>query len=364
MSYSLRIIHLSSFYKYCIFYYIDRNGGSTIKHKTVLELHRLKTYYYLSDNRVAKAVDDLSLSIHPGETVALVGESGCGKSMTALSIMKLINQPGRIVDGTILLNGKELTHYSDQQMESIRGKEMAMIFQEPMTALNPVFTIGSQISEMLRKHKKMSRSTARTRTIELLNLVGIPRADEIIHEYPHQLSGGMRQRVMIAMAISCEPKLLIADEPTTALDVTIQAQILDLMVELKTEFQMALLLITHDLGIVSHYADRVMVMYGGQIVEQAKTNELLKNTIHPYTHGLLKSLPQLEQDQERLETIEGTVPPADRFPDGCRFSTRCPYVMEICHQNNPDLTKVREDYFVRCHLYEDGGKPNDEYGQT
>ncbi|HEX6594858.1 MAG TPA: ABC transporter ATP-binding protein [Bacillota bacterium] len=334
-----------------------------MKQKAVLEINRLKTYFYLSDNRIAKAVDDLSLSILPGETVALVGESGSGKSMTALSVMKLINKPGRIVDGTILLNGKELTHYSDKQMEHIRGQEMAMIFQEPMTALNPVFTIGSQISEILRKHKKMSKTAARKRTIELLNVVGIPRAEEIIHDYPHQLSGGMRQRVMIAMAISCEPKLLIADEPTTALDVTIQAQILDLMVELKHKFQMALLLITHDLGIVSQYADRVMVMYGGQIVEQAKTSELLESTKHPYTRGLLKSLPRLDLDKERLEMIKGTVPSADRFPDGCRFSTRCPYVMKTCHHKNPDLRKVQEDYFVRCYLYEDGGKPN-ECGQT
>lgn len=287
---------------------------------------------------MAKAVDDVSFSVYPGETVALVGESGSGKSMTALSIMQLINKPGRIVDGKITVSDKDLTRLKQKQMTSIRGNEIAMIFQEPMTALNPVYTIGNQIIEVIRKHKKVSKKEAESRAIELLKIVGIPRAEELIKEYPHQLSGGMRQRVMIAIAISCEPKLLIADEPTTALDVTIQAQILDLLADMQKTFGMSILLITHDLGVVSEYADRVMVMYGGQIVEQAATKILLKSTKHPYTKGLLASLPNIDQDVDRLGTIKGTVPPAFNFPKGCRFSTRCPYVMEKCIQSHPELT--------------------------
>ena len=307
-------------------------------------------------NQVAKAVDDISFSVFPGETVALVGESGSGKSMTALSIMQLINKPGRIVDGTIKMNDHELLKLRPKQMTEIRGNEIAMIFQEPMTALNPVFTIGNQITEILRKHKKMSKQDAHLQAIELLNVVGIPRPGEIMKEYPHQLSGGMRQRVMIAMAISCEPQLLIADEPTTALDVTIQAQILDLLAEMREKFKMAVLLITHDLGVVYEYADRVMVMYGGQIVEQAATRQLLKLTKHPYTQGLLKSLPNLDEDVDRLGIIEGTVPPAYDFPKGCRFSARCPFVMERCLEANPELIEYEQDHFVRCYLYEDGGE--------
>lgn len=321
----------------------------------LLRVQELKTYFYLDDHQVAKAVDDVSFTIYPGETIALVGESGSGKSITALSIMQLINQPGQIVDGSILLNNQQLLRLTSRQMTDIRGNDIAMIFQEPMTALNPVFTIGSQITEILRKHKRMNKNDAYNRAIELLNIVGIPRSKEIINEYPHQLSGGMRQRVMIAMAISCEPQLLIADEPTTALDVTIQAQILDLMLEMRDRFDMSLLLITHDLGVVSEYADRVMVMYGGQIVEQAPTKSLLKLTKHPYTQGLLKSLPNIDEDIERLGTIKGVVPPAYGFPKGCRFSTRCPFVMEKCTQSNPNLLEHEEDHFVRCYLYEDGG---------
>ncbi|SHG14047.1 ABC transporter ATP-binding protein [Ornithinibacillus halophilus] len=325
----------------------------------LLDVDHLKTYFYLDDERVAKAVDDISFSVYPGETVALVGESGSGKSITALSIMQLINKPGRIIDGAILMNGEELLKLSTKQMTKVRGNDVAMIFQEPMTALNPVYTIGNQITEMLRKHKKMNKQQAKTRAIELLNTVGIPRAEEVIHEYPHQLSGGMRQRVMIAMAISCEPKLLIADEPTTALDVTIQAQILDLMADMREKFDMALLLITHDLGVVSEYADRVMVMYGGQIVEEAPTKQLLRTTKHPYTKGLLGSIPKLEEDTNRLEAIKGTVPPAYDFPAGCRFSSRCPFVMEKCTQVNPELELIESNHNVRCHLYEDGGNTDE-----
>lgn len=321
----------------------------------MLDVEHLRTYFYLDDNRVAKAVDNISFTILPSETVALVGESGSGKSITALSIMQLIHKPGKIVSGCITMDNQELLQVKPKQMANIRGNDIAMIFQEPMTALNPVFTIGNQISEILRKHKNLSKRSANKQAIILLTTVGIPRAEEIMREYPHQLSGGMRQRVMIAMAISCQPKLLIADEPTTALDVTIQAQILDLMAGLKEEFDMALLLITHDLAVVSEYADRVMVMYGGQIVEQTTTEKILHHTKHPYTQGLLASLPHLDEDVDRLGMIKGTVPPAYHFPEGCRFSTRCPYVMDKCRQSNPELREVEVDHFVRCYLYEEGG---------
>lgn len=325
------------------------------KNQAVLEVDGLKTYFYLDDNQVAKAVDDVSFSISPGETVALVGESGSGKSITALSIMQLINKPGRIVDGTISMNNLDLLELPPRHMNNIRGNDIAMIFQEPMTALNPVYTIGNQITEMIRKHKKINKQDAYHQAVELLNIVGIPRAKEIMKEHPHQLSGGMRQRVMIAMAISCEPKLLIADEPTTALDVTIQAQILNLLDEMRKSLYMALLLITHDLGVVSEYADQVMVMYGGQIVEQAPTRQLLSERKHPYTEGLLASLPSLDEDVDRLGVIHGIVPPAYAFPRGCRFSTRCPHVMDKCKKSNPELQNIGPNHTVRCYLYEDGG---------
>ncbi|MBB4826714.1 oligopeptide/dipeptide ABC transporter ATP-binding protein [Sporosarcina luteola] len=327
-----------------------------MSNQPVLDVNNLKTYFYLEKDVVAKAVDDISFSVYPGETVAIVGESGSGKSITALSIMQLINKPGKIVDGSILLNEQDLAVLKPRQMTSVRGNHIGMIFQEPMTALNPVFTIGSQMTETIRKHKKLSKKQAHEKAIELLRTVGIPRPEQIIHEYPHQLSGGMRQRVMIAIAISCEPELLIADEPTTALDVTIQAQILDLLLEMQKKYEMALLLITHDLGVVYEYTDRVMVMYGGQIVEQAPTKQLLKLTKHPYTQGLLSSLPNIDQDMERLGTIKGTVPPAYNFPKGCRFSTRCPFVMDRCKESNPALTELEKDHYVRCFLYDGGDK--------
>lgn len=320
--------------------------------RPVLDIEHLKTYFYLDDEKVAKAVDDVSFAIYPGETVALVGESGSGKSVTALSIMQLINKPGKIVDGTIVMNDKKLLDYKPKQMSKIRGNDIAMIFQEPMTALNPVFTIGNQITEMIRKHKNAPKHEAHEQAIGLLNTVGIPRAKEIMNEYPHQLSGGMRQRVMIAIAISCEPDLIIADEPTTALDVTIQAQILDLMADMRSKYDMSLLLITHDLGVVSEYADRVMVMYGGQIVEEGATKELLQSTKHPYTMGLISSLPNIHEDETRLGTIKGTVPPAHNFPQGCRFSTRCPYVMEKCKVSPPDHAEIEPGHFVSCYLYD------------
>lgn len=325
-----------------------------MSNQPVLDIGNLRTYFYLNENQVAKAVDGVSFTVYPGETVALVGESGSGKSITALSIMQLINKPGRIVNGRILMKGQELLKLKSKQMSTIRGNKIAMIFQEPMTALNPVYTVGNQITEIMRKHKKLNKRDAELRAIELLNIVGIPRPEAIMKEYPHQLSGGMRQRVMIAMAISCNPELLIADEPTTALDVTIQAQILDLLSEMQKTFQMAILLITHDLGVVYEYTDRVMVMYGGQIVEQAPTKQLLRLTKHPYTQGLLASLPNIDEDVERLGTIKGTVPPAYNFPKGCRFATRCPYVMDKCKESNPELKKIGPDHFVRCFLYEEG----------
>lgn len=335
-----------------------------MKNRPVLKVENLKTYFYLDQDRVAKAVDGVSFEIYPGETVALVGESGSGKSMTGFSIMRLVNKPGKIVDGSILLEDKNLLKFSEREMINVRGNDIGIIFQEPMTALNPVFSVGYQISEVLITHKNMSKKEALQESVNLLKQVGIPRAEQIIHEYPHQLSGGMRQRIMIAMAIACKPKLLIADEPTTALDVTIQAQILELLEDLKKQMKMGLLLITHDLGLVNEYADRVLVMYGGQIVEQAETRKLLVETKHPYTKGLLKSIPNIDEDVERLGTIPGIVPPAHRFPKGCRFSDRCPYVMDICKENHPNLEEVSTNHYVRCYLYDKGGAHHGEVNEN
>ncbi|WAA09307.1 ABC transporter ATP-binding protein [Fervidibacillus albus] len=325
----------------------------------ILDVKGLKTYFYLEENKVAKAVDGVDFQIYPGETVALVGESGSGKSITSLSIMKLIDKPGKIEEGSILFSGADLISLTEKQMTKIRGNDMAMIFQEPMTALNPVFTIGNQIMESLRKHKKMPKKEAYIKAVELLKIVGFPRAEETMREYPHQLSGGMRQRAMIAIALSCNPKLLIADEPTTALDATIQAQILTLLDEMKEKFHMSILLITHDLGIVAEHADRVMVMYGGQIVENTSVDKLFENPQHPYTKGLLESLPSIDREVERLGAIKGIVPPAFNFPKGCRFSDRCPYVMDECHKAIPELLEVEPDHKVRCFLYDGDHQEND-----
>jgi len=315
----------------------------------VLEIKNLKTYFYAS-NKEIKAVDGVDLAIHQGETLALVGESGSGKSITSLSIMKLIPQPpGKIVEGEILFEGKNLIDLSDREMNRIRGNRIAMIFQEPMTSLNPVFTIGNQIMEPLRLHRKMSKDQALKRTIELLELVGFGRANQIVNEYPHQLSGGMRQRAMIAMAMANHPALLIADEPTTALDVTIQAQILDLMRELKEKTGTSILLITHDLGVVAEMADRVAVMYAGQIVEEADVETLFANPKHPYTIGLMRSIPRLNEEKERLESIPGMVPPAYDFPIGCRFAPRCKLAREECKQEQ-DLRQIGAGHKVRCIL--------------
>jgi peptide/nickel transport system ATP-binding protein len=318
----------------------------------LLEVKGLKTYFQIDKQRVAKAVDGVDFTINPGETVALVGESGSGKSITSLSIMQLVGKPGKIKEGQIVFSGKDLVKFSDKEMSKVRGSEIAMVFQEPMTALNPVYTIGNQIIETLVRHKKISKAEARTKAIELLKIVGFPRAEATMNEYPHQLSGGMRQRAMIAIAISCDPKLLIADEPTTALDVTIQAQILDLLDDMKKRFNMAVLLITHDLGVVAEYADRVMVMYGGQIVEETEVERLFEHPKHPYTTGLLESLPSLEKEVDRLGAIQGMVPPSHSFPVGCRFADRCPHAMAKCYESNPNLREVEAEHNVRCHLFE------------
>jgi peptide/nickel transport system ATP-binding protein len=318
----------------------------------LLEIRGLKTYFTMRKGEIAKAVDDVSFSINKGETVALVGESGSGKSITSLSIMRLIpSPPGKIVEGSIKLEGKELLTLSEGEMCKIRGKEIGMIFQEPMTSLDPVFTIGSQIVESLMEHQKLKKKDAYEKAIDLLKIVGFSRAEKIIKEYPHQLSGGMRQRVMIAIAMSCNPKLLIADEPTTALDVTVQAQILNLMVDMKKKFDSSILLITHDLGVVAEVADRVLVMYGGQIVEEAITEDLFLNTKHPYTTALLKTIPNIDVELHRLDSIPGSVPPAHLFPKGCRFASRCEHAMDICLEENPALIKINSQHKVRCHLY-------------
>lgn len=322
----------------------------------LLEVNGLKTYFYVGKEKVVKAVDDVSFSIRKGETVALVGESGSGKSITSLSIIRLIpSPPGKIVEGSIRLEGKELVTLSENEMCKVRGNEIGMIFQEPMTSLDPVFTIGYQIVESLIKHKKMKKSDAYKQAIELLKIVGFARAKEIIKEYPHQLSGGMRQRVMIAIAMSCNPKLLIADEPTTALDVTVQAQILNLMIEMKKQFQSSILLITHDMAVVAEVADRVLVMYGGQIIEEAPVKDLFINTKHPYTTALLKTIPNIDVDLKRLDSILGTAPPAHLFPKGCRFASRCTHVMEKCLEENPNLIEINSQHKVRCYLYEHEG---------
>lgn len=319
----------------------------------LLELVDLKTYFNVNKHHLVKAVDGVSLAIYENEIVALVGESGSGKSMTSMSIMGLVDSPGEVT-GEVRLNGENLLEMKEKKLDKIRGDQMAMIFQEPMTSLNPVFTIGNQIIETILKHKKVSKKDAQKQAIELLRLVGFSRAEESLKEFPHQLSGGMRQRVMIAIAMSCNPKLLIADEPTTALDVTIQQQILDLMLKVKAEYQSSILLITHDLGVVAETADRVLVMYGGQIVEEARAFDLFTNPLHPYTKGLLRSMPKLEDNKDRLEAISGTVPSAHNFPVGCRFMERCEFATDACTDKMPELVQASDNRKVRCFLYETG----------
>jgi oligopeptide/dipeptide ABC transporter ATP-binding protein len=322
----------------------------------LLEIKNLQTHFPTRAGLV-RAVDDVSFYIDDGELLALVGESGCGKSITALSVMRLISPPGKIVSGEITFNGENLLAATDARMREIRGDDIAMIFQDPMTSLNPVYTVGEQIAEALRLHRKLSRKAAREATIEAMREVAIPDPARRVDDYPHQLSGGMRQRVMIAMALACDPKLLIADEPTTALDVTIQAQILELLNELRRTRELGVLLITHDLGVVAEVADRVAVMYTGRIVEQSPVEELFARPKHPYTEGLLRSVPKLTAEHVakavRLETIEGVVPSPTDLPPGCHFAPRCPHRMPRCTAEGAiPLYDLENDVRVRCVLYD------------
>jgi peptide/nickel transport system ATP-binding protein len=321
----------------------------------LLDVKNLTTHF-ITDEGVVRAVDGVDFHIDRGETLGVVGESGCGKSVTALSIMRLIPQPpGRIVRGHIAYDGRNLLDLSPSQMRRIRGKEISMIFQEPMTSLNPVFTVGEQIAEALRLHEGLGRRDAMDRAVEMLRLVHIPNAERRAREYPHQLSGGMRQRVMIAMALSCSPKLLIADEPTTALDVTIQAQILELLNELKAKLGMAVMLITHDMGVIAETAQRVIVMYAAQIVEEASVQDLFKEPLHPYTQGLLRSIPRIDlaaARRQRLQAIPGTVPILrGDVRAGCRFAPRCDFARPSHFDNDPVLKEVRPGHKVACFLY-------------
>jgi len=314
----------------------------------LLRIEELKTHFF-TDAGVVRAVDGVSFEIYPGETLAVVGESGSGKSVTALSVLRLVPEPpGRIVAGRVLFRGRNLLELPPAEMRAIRGKEISMIFQEPMTSLNPVYTCGEQIIETIVLHEKTGRRNARMRAIEMLKLVGISSPEQRVDEYPHQMSGGMRQRVMIAMALACRPSILIADEPTTALDVTIQAQILELLKGLQRELGMAVLLITHDLGVVAETADRVAVMYAGQVVEYCDAPAAFKRTLHPYTAGLLNSLPRLGQKQELLRVIPGNVPNPLRFPPGCRFHPRCPVVEPRCRAEEPPVLTFDGAHRARC----------------
>jgi oligopeptide transport system ATP-binding protein len=323
----------------------------------LLDVKNLKTQFFTQDG-VVRAVDDVTFHINPGETLGVVGESGSGKSITAMSIMRLIpTPPGRIVNGSVNFEGDDVLAMSDEEMRSVRGNKIAMIFQDPMTSLNPVLNINRQIGETLELHLGMSKSQSRQRAIELLQMVGIPNAERRVDQYPHQFSGGMRQRVMIAMALSCNPKLLIADEPTTALDVTIQAQILDLMRSLQVEHNTALMLITHDLGVVAGMTDRIQVMYAGHIVETAETEELFANPRHPYTVGLLNSIPRLDAaDKTKLDPIRGMPPDLIDLPDMCPFLPRCDYAREKCEQQNPPLLEVNADHRSACWFWEEVSK--------
>ena len=316
----------------------------------LLEIENLRTYFY-TDSGVARAVDGVSFHVDAGETLGVVGESGCGKSVTALSILRLVRPPGRIeADSAIRFDGKNLIAVSERDMQHVRGNRIAMVFQEPMTALNPVFTIGDQIGEVARIHAGASRKEAEAKAIEMLTLVGIADPEQRIHEYPHQLSGGMRQRVVIAMALVMNPALVIADEPTTALDVTIQAQILELLADLTKRLGTSILLITHDLGVVAENCSRVIVMYAGEVVEESTTVELFAHAHHPYTEGLLGAMPRVGRNAERLATIPGTVPNPTAWPAGCRFRERCSYAWDRCAQEHPPLYQIDAQHVSRCHL--------------
>lgn len=326
-------------------------------HRPLLEVKNLKTYFFTEDG-VVHAVDGVSFDIYPGEVLGLVGESGCGKSVTSLSIMRLISPPGRILEGQILFGGKNLLALSEREMMQVRGNRISMIFQQPQTALNPVFRVGDQIAEVLHIHQGLDKEAGWKRAVELLKMVGIPDAERRAAAYPHELSGGMAQRVMIAMALACAPELLIADEPTTALDVTIQAQIIELVKRLRDEIGMAIIWITHDLGIIAGLAQRVLVMYAGFIIEEASVKELYANPRHPYTIGLLGSLPRLdEKDHRRLVSIEGLPPTLFELPTSCPFAPRCRFAIERCWQENPTLETVGLNHRVACWVDTETGRP-------
>ncbi|MBU2599324.1 ABC transporter ATP-binding protein [bacterium] len=319
--------------------------------KNLLEIENLKTYFYINQG-VIKAVDDVSFSLKKGETLGLVGESGCGKTVTALSIMRLLpDHSGCTTKGKVLYKERNILALKEKELQRIRGGEISLIFQEPMFFLNPVYTIGNQISEVMLTHQNIKKKEALEKTIEMLKLVKISNPEQRIYDYPHQFSGGMCQRIMIAMALSCNPSLLIADEPTTALDVTVQAQILDLLKELQIKFQMSIIFITHNLGIIAQFADYVAIMYAGEIIESSSTINIYKETLHPYTKGLLKSIPSIYQEKEYLDTIPGVIPNAINFPKGCRFSPRCKEKISPCDIKKPSLREISPDHSVRCWKY-------------
>jgi oligopeptide/dipeptide ABC transporter ATP-binding protein len=329
---------------------------ATNNQKPLLEVRNLKTYFYTEDG-VVRAVDGVDFHVDSGEVLGIVGESGCGKSVTSFSIMRLIGQPGKIVEGEIIFDGKDLVKATEEEMMKVRGNRISMIFQQPQSSLNPVFRAGDQISEVLNIHQDFGKEAGKNRAVELLKLVGIPEPESRAESFPHELSGGMAQRIMIAMALACVPDLLIADEPTTALDVTIQAQILDLMRDMRNQLGSSMILITHDLGVIAEMAHRVAVMYAGEIVEQSPVSSLFDRPLHPYTKGLIGSIPVLGEVRERLDVIPGSVPNLVNLPSGCRFAPRClariEHNLSVCTDKRPGLIEVSEGHKVRCWLYED-----------
>ncbi|HZG87442.1 ABC transporter ATP-binding protein [Paenibacillus sp.] len=327
--------------------------------ETLLDVRELKTYFY-TGNGVVRSVDGVSFKINHGEVLGVVGESGCGKSVTSFSVMGLVDAPGKIAGGEIWFEGKDLTKLSKRELQSIQGDAISMIFQEPLTSLNPLLTVGYQIYENVSLHQAVDKKTAKQRSIEMLSKVGIARPEEVYNAYPHELSGGMRQRVMIAIALSCNPKLLIADEPTTALDVTIQAQILRLMLELKQDLNTSIMIITHDLGVIAEMADRVLVMYAGQVVEEGDVFDLFRSPSHPYTLGLMNSTPKIHETKDSLTSIPGAVPAPSNMPPGCRFHPRCPYALGKCESQEPPIFELPSGSRVRCWLHEHGEVTLDE----
>ena len=324
--------------------------------RRLLSVRNLKTSFFTHVGEV-KAVRGISFDVNQGEVLGIVGESGSGKSVTSLSIMGLLQHPGRVVDGEIFFQDQDILSYGKRRMRRVRGKEIAMIFQDPMTSLNPVYTVGNQIMEMLQEHEDIGKGEAKQRAIEMLRMVGIPSPEKRIHNYPHEFSGGMRQRAMIAIALACSPKLLIADEPTTALDVTIQAQVLDMMTELKTKMDSSMLLITHDLGVVAETCDKVAIMYAGEIVEYGSLEDIFEHTAHPYTEGLFSSLPSLENDVHRLKPIQGLMPDPANLPDGCKFHPRCPYAVDQCRSGAPALREISPGHLCQCRRCQAEGLP-------